>query len=122
MAFISQAVAGATEYTAIAGAGLITFDDLSDFTGLNMVPRIDYFALTLLGVPATALVSVGLNGTAAGLRGELINEIGNSFVLSCPFTLGKAAAADIHQIFVTTTGKSAAGLLEVVWFPTIGGS
>ena len=118
MPFISQGVAGATEYTAIAGAGLITFD-LASFTAPQWVPRVTYLSLTLQGAPAAALVTVGLAGTAAANRAELINDTGLSFVFSCPLTLGKAGAADIHQIFVTTTGKTGAGLLEVSWFRSL---
>ena len=116
MAFISQAVAGAVEYTAVAGAGLIQFD-LSLYTAPLWVPRVTYLSLTLQGAAALAVVTVGLAGTAAANRAELINATRNSFVYACPLVLGKAAFNDIHEIYVTTTGKTGAGLLEVSWTP-----
>lgn len=117
MAFISQAVAGATQYDATTTAlGLVQFD-LTNFLAPNMVPRIMFLSLTLQGAAALATVSVGLTGTNSLNRAELINETANSFVLPCPITLGKAAPTDIHEIFVVTTGKTGAGLLEVIWFP-----
>jgi hypothetical protein len=117
MAFISQAVGGATQYDASTTAlGLIQFD-LSNFLAPTWVPRIQFLSLTLQGAAAAVTISVGLTLTAAGNRAELINDTANSFVLSCPFTLGKAANNDIHEIFVVSTGKTGDGLLECIWFP-----
>jgi hypothetical protein len=116
MAFIQQTVAGAAEYTGLAGAGLLQFD-LSAFTGPNWVPRIDYLALTIQGAAATGLIAVGLSTTAAANRAELVNDVGNSFLYPCPLTLGKLAFNNIHEVYVTTTGKTGAGVLECVWYP-----
>jgi hypothetical protein len=116
MAFISQPVAGAAQYTGAAGLGLVQFN-LADFISPSWVPRIWYLSLTLQGAAAAVTVSVGLTATAAANRAQLINSTGNSFVLDCPITLGKAAFNDIHEIYVVTTGKTGAGLLEVVWAP-----
>lgn len=116
MAFISQAVAGATQYNGTANQGLLTFD-LTNYVGLNWVPKIFFLALTLDGAAATIEIEVGLNGTAAVNRHVLANSTANSVVIDCPLVLGRAAAADIHQVYVTTTGKTAGGLLECVWFP-----
>lgn len=117
MAFISQAVAGATQYDATTTAlGLVQFD-LSAYLGLNWVPRIQYFSLTMQGAAAVTLVTVGLAATAALNRAELIDATGNSFIYPCPLTLGKVTGTNIHEIYVTTTGKTGNGLLEVVWFP-----
>lgn len=118
MAFISQAVAGATQYDASTNLlGLVQFDDLSLFTAPNWVPRIFFLSLTLQGAAASVTISVGLTLTAAANRADLVDSVGNNFVIKCPLTLGKAASNDIHEIFVVTTGKTGAGLLEVVWFP-----
>lgn len=116
MAFIQQAVAGAAQYDGTAGQGLVQFD-LSAFVGPNWVPRIQYFSLTLQGAAADILVSAGLSSTAAANRAPLVDATGNTAVLTCPITLGKITAANIHEIYVVTTGKTGAGLLEVVWFP-----
>ena len=117
MAFISQAVAGAVQYDATTTAlGLIQFD-LSLYVGANWVPRIQFLSLTLQGASAAILMAVGLNGTVAANRAPLVSATGLTAVLSCPITLGKAASTDIHQVYVTTTGKTGAGLLECVWFP-----
>lgn len=120
MAFISQPLAGATEYDGLAGSGLLEFD-LSAFVGPNWVPRIQYLALTLQGAAAAINISVGLAGTAAANRAPRVDTTGNSAVLTCPLTLGKSSFNNIHQIFVVTTGKTGAGVLECVWFPFNGG-
>ena len=117
MAFISQPVAGAVQYDATTTAlGLIQFD-LSLYVGPNWVPRIQYLSLTLQGASAAILIAVGLNATAAANRAPLVSATGLTAVLTCPITLGKAAFNDIHEVYVTTTGKTGAGLLECVWFP-----
>jgi len=116
MPFISQAVAGATQYDATANQGLVTFD-LSNFLAPNYVPRIYFLSLTLQGAAALGLITVGLELTAADNRAQLFNQVGNNFVIKCPFTLGKAASNDIHRIFVQTAGKTGDGLLEVIWAP-----
>lgn len=117
MAFISQPVAGVTQYDATTTAlGLIQFD-LSAFIGPNWVPRIQYLTLTLQGASAAILIASGLAGTATANRFPLVSVTALTAGITCPLTLGKAASNDIHEIYVTTTGKTGAGLLECVWFP-----
>ena len=116
MAFISQTVAGAGQFTGLAGAGLLTFD-LTGFDALIYVPRIYYLGIALDGAAAQITGTVGLSVTPAVNRCVLFDEVANSVVLTCPLTIGRTSVTTQQEITVTTVGKTATGVLECVWYP-----
>ncbi len=115
MPFESQVIAGAVEFTGLAGAGLFTFADLAFFPGEIYRPVVNSLIVSLAGNAAQIEIFRGLVGTPAAERQLLFDETGNSGGLNCRFVIPKDSTNAPMFLFVITTGKSAQGRAELDW-------
>ena len=113
MPFEQDIVAGANQFTGLAGAGLFTFAAFANFEGDMYRPRVLSLWVSLGGAAATIQIFRAFNGTPAAERQLLAEGVGNSLGFLCSFEIPVNVTP--MEILIVTTGKTAQGRAELDW-------
>ena len=115
MPYEEQLVAGAAQFTGLAGAGLFTFGESALFPQLAYGIIIHSVFVNCDGAAPLIQIFAGFNGTPAGELRLLGAGTANSVGINCEFIQPRTDLNVAMELLILTTGKTAAGRAELHW-------